>query len=490
MEPPYTAGLESIDREFERVECSVTGTIPSWLSGTLLRNGPGRFEVDGQPLNHWFDGLAMLRRFRIENGTVTVSNRFLRSTEYEHVAHEGELRYDQFGTTAPSSVLDRLTGVLNPTLTDNASISVDRIAQQPIAITETPNSVAFDAETLATEGGVDHTDGVSITGSLGHPHYDFAREMVVNMGVEFGRTSAYVLFERPTDSRVRREIGRFAADRPAYFHSFGLTERYAILLESPLRLSPRSLLRNRPFIKNYSWSDELASRFVIFDRHSGEVISTPTVDPCFVFHHVNAFEEPAENRVVVDVIAFEDSEVIQSLYLDRLRSGMEPVPGGELRRYRLPIGESAVEQQTLFEGPIEFPMLDYRQVATRPYRYLYAMGHTNPPAIGLLNCLVKHDLEAGATKRWSEPGVYPTEPVFVPREPAPKPGAETGTTEDGGVVLSVLLDSRVDRSMLLMLDGKSFSELARATLPTVFPFGFHGQWYSDNDDDRPHRTMP
>jgi len=336
MEPPYTEGLESIDREFDRIECSVEGTIPSWLSGTLLRNGPGRFEVGGQPVNHWFDGLAMLRRFRIEDGTVTVSNRFLRSTEYEHATHEGELRCDQFGTTAPASVLDRLRGLVDPTLTDNASISVDRIGQQPIAITETPNAVAFDAETLATEGGVDHNDGLSITGSLGHPHYDFDRSMVVNMGVTFGPKSEYVLFERPTDSPIRREVGSLAVDRPAYFHSFGLTDQYAILMESPLRLHWTGLLRNRPFIEHYSWDDSLPSRVLIFDRESGAVVSRPAVDPCFVFHHVNAFELPAENRVVVDVIAFEDSEVIQSLSLDRLRSGEEPVPGGELRRYRLP----------------------------------------------------------------------------------------------------------------------------------------------------------
>jgi carotenoid cleavage dioxygenase-like enzyme len=488
MEPPYTAGLESIDREFDRIECSVEGTIPSWLSGTLLRNGPGHFEVGGQPLNHWFDGLAMLRRFRIQDGSVSVSNRFLRSREYEHVTREGELRCDQFGTTAPSSVLDRLREVMDPTLTDNASISVDRIGQQPIAITETPNAVAFDAETLATEAGVDHNDGLSITGSLGHPHYDFAREMVVNMGVEFGRKSEYVLFERPTDSRIRREIGRFAVDRPAYFHSFGLTERYAILLESPLRLDRTALLRHRPFIENYSWDDGLPSRFLIFDRESGAVVSRPAVDPYFVFHHVNAFELPAENRVVVDVIAFEDSEVIQSLSLDRLRSGEEPVPGGKLRRYRLPIEDGAVEEESLFPGPIEFPMINYRQVSTRPYRYLYASGHTNPPAIGLLNCLVKYDLETGSQNVWHEPGVYPTEPVFVDRVPAPVPGVDTGTAEDDGVVLSVLLDTRFDRSALLVLDAASFSELARARLPAAFPFGFHGQWYPD--DGQSHRTMP
>lgn len=488
MEPSYSTGLESIHEEFDRVDCPVEGTIPAWLSGTLFRNGPGQFEVDGRALNHWFDGLAMLRRFRIADGSVTVSNRFLRSKEYEHVTETGDLRCDQFGTTAPSSLLGRLIGLLNPTLTDNASISVDRIGQQPIAITETPHAVAFDAETLATDGRVEQTDGLSITGSLGHPHYDFAREMVVNMGVRFGRPSEYVLFERPTDSRVRRELGSFAVDRPAYVHSFGLTERYAILVESPLRLRPTALLRDRAFIEGYRWDADRASRILLFDREHGEVVSTPHVDPCFVFHHVNAFEQPVENRVVVDVIAFEDSEVIGSLSLDRLRSGEEPVPGGELRRYRLPLGTGATEERTLLAGPIEFPMLNYRRVNTRPYRYLYALGHTAPPAIGLLNCLVKYDLETDRRDVWSEPGVYPGEPVFVPREVPPVPGAETTTAADEGVVLSVLLDTRVDRSELLVLDAASFSEVARARLPAAFPFGFHGQWYPD--DGLPHRTMP
>jgi len=133
-------------------------------------------------------------------------------------------------------------------------------------------------------------------------------------------------------------------------------------------------------------------------------------------------------------------------------------------------------------------MINYRQVSTRPYRYLYASGHTDPPAIGLLNCLVKYDLETDSQCVWHEPGVYPTEPVFVDRSPAPVPGVDTGTAEDDGVVLSVLLDTRFDRSALLVLDAVSFSELARARLPAAFPFGFHGQWYPD--DGQPHRTMP
>ena len=498
MTAAYQRGLESIAREYDRWECPVEGEIPAWLSGTLFRNGPGRFEVGDRDLNHWFDGLAMLRRFRIDEGAVTVSNRFLRSTEYTHVTEQGELRCDQFGTTAPSSIIGRLAGLLEPELTDNASISVDRIGTDPIAITETPNSVGFDSETLETTETISSDDSVSTTGSLGHPHYDFDRETVVNMGVRFGRQSAYVLFERSAEGSIRRPIVSLPVDRPAYFHSFGLTEQYAVLLESPLRLNPLSLLSDRSFIESYGWDDGIGGTLLVFDRHAGELVERFPVEPCFVFHHANAFERGDE--LVVDLIAFDDDSVIDSLFLDKLRSGQIPAPGGDLRRYRLSLSEGTADKETLQSGPLEFPMINYRQVSMKPYQYLYAAGHTdahptrtdrdeteNTPT-GLLNALVKLDLDAGTNTVWSEPGVYPSEPVFVAREPPATPSVETDSPEDDGVVLSVVLDTVAEQSLLVVLDATSFTEVARAELPTVFPFGFHGQWYSDGSTV--HRSMP
>lgn len=69
---------------------------------------------------------------------------------------------------------------------------------------------------------------------------------------------------------------------------------------------------------------------------------------------------------------------------------------------------------------------------------------------------------------WREEDCYPGEPVFVP--------APDATTEDDGVLLSVVLDSRERRSWLLVLDAAGFTELARATVPHAIPFGFHGQF--------------
>jgi beta,beta-carotene 9',10'-dioxygenase len=80
---PYHLGFTTLNSETSTVQLPVRGTVPAWLTGTLVRNGPARFEVGDQKYNHWFDGLAMLHRFAFAAGRVSYANRYLRSQAYE-----------------------------------------------------------------------------------------------------------------------------------------------------------------------------------------------------------------------------------------------------------------------------------------------------------------------------------------------------------------------------------------------------------------------
>jgi beta,beta-carotene 9',10'-dioxygenase len=80
-------------------------------------------------------------------------------------------------------------------------------------------------------------------------------------------------------------------------------------------------------------------------------------------------------------------------------------------------------------------------------------------------------VEDGSSRTWEQPGCWPGEAIFVP-EPS-------GTQEDSGVVLSLVLDGRTRTSFLLVLDAATFVEVARAEVPRAAPLGFHGQWYAD-----------
>ena len=49
---------------------SFTGTPPKFLEGTMLRNGPGMFQIGNDMYKHWFDGLAYPQRYHFQDGKV------------------------------------------------------------------------------------------------------------------------------------------------------------------------------------------------------------------------------------------------------------------------------------------------------------------------------------------------------------------------------------------------------------------------------------
>lgn len=463
-------GLTDLTDEVEIDDLPVAGELPAWLGGSLLRTGPARWSVGGRDVNHWFDGFAMLHRFTFARGRASYANRFLRSNAYEAAEHDGRIGYREFATDPCRSAFRRVASIFHPQLTDNGAVNVTRLGERYLALTETPLPVAFDPSTLETLG-VEGRPPVDL--ATAHPHHDPVRKELIGHGAKLGPRNSYVVYAM-CDSGGRRVVGRVKGiDRPAYMHSFGLTERYAILHEGSLVVNPlRLAFSGRPFIENFRWEPERGSRFWAIDRTSGRALGPWTAPPLFCFHHVNAFEEHGE--LVVDLLAYDDAEVVWALGLARLRAG-EHAPSPRLHRYRLPTtafgsGASprAVEPERLAEVPFELPRINYRMRNGRPYRYVYGAGSANG-GNALFDRILKVDVTTGAAATWDEPGTFPGEPVFVAR-----PEAEA---EDDGVLLSVLLEPERSASSLVVLDATDLSELARARVPHHIPFGFHGQHF-------------
>jgi carotenoid cleavage dioxygenase-like enzyme len=485
----YRVGLETFPATAEtHATLPVEGDLPAWLDGALVRNGPGRFEVGGRRLTHWFDGLALPRRYAFDpvDGTVDYRVRFLRSETYR-AAVAGRLAADQFGTRADGGVLSRLARLRRPTLTDNASVSVARVGDRLAAVTETPRMVELDPETLATRGTFGHDDGLDLTGSLGHVHHDPVRGESVNLGVRYARESEYVLTRRPDGARERTVVGRVGVDRPSYVHSFALTPRYAVVTLSPWVTRPRDLLFADTFSDAFSWRPERGTRFLVLDRETGEVVARPRTDPVFVFHHAAAFE--ADDAVVVDLVAHPDHRAVTGLRLDALRSGRPGLPAADLRRYRLPLDGGAPSVERLHEGSVEFPTLDYgAAVGPGEHETVYLAATDPDPPVGLPTRVDRLDLATGERASWERPGTYPGEPLFVPRTPAAAraDGDGVGETTEG-VLLVELLDPGADRTALHVLDAATLDAVARVDLPHRLPLGFHGQYLRPG---RPYeRTM-
>jgi carotenoid cleavage dioxygenase-like enzyme len=461
----YATGFLDLDDEVSVDALPVTGEIPRWLTGSLLRNGPAKFDIGATTVNHWFDGLSMLHRFGFDQGCVSYRNRFLRSQTFCESTERGALSRGGFATDPCRTLFQRIATVFSPHYTDNGNVSIDLFGGVPVALTETTLPVRFDAETLDTLG--DHAYDRRVGGqiSIAHPHHDAARGCRYSYVVEFGRKCHYRLFSIADADGTETVVAEMDVDCPSYMHSFAMTEHYLVLVEFPLVVDPlRMLPSGQPFIKNYRWQPERGLRVNVFAKDGGRLVQSQTApEAVFAFHHVNAYE--ADGDVVIDLVAYPDAQILNELELAPLRAGHPVDAIGCMRRYRLPVahsGEISVAQITT--SMIELPRIDYEACAGRPYRYAWGVGQRTKG--NFLDCIVGLDVVSGQALTWWREHCYPGEPVFVPQ-----PGR---TGEGQGVLLSVVLDARQDLSFLLVLDALSLEEIARAECPHRIPFGLHG----------------
>ncbi len=465
---PFIDGLTTLNQEVNVDHLPVTGTLPTWLSGTLVRNGPGKFEVGHQNLRHWFDGLAMLHRYTFHAGQVSYANRYLRTQAYEKSTATGKLSFREFGTDPCRSVFGKLFTIFDHTVTDNTNVNVTALNGRFIALTEAPPMIEFDPETLQTLAALKYDDAFKDSMTSAHPHYDAKHGEAFSYGLHFGQSNSYNLYRIPNGTLRRELIASITTKNPGYMHSFAVTEHYLILTEFPVYFDSLAVAFGTKSISDsLMWKPQNAARMIVVERATGEVKTILETEPYFAFHHINAFEQG--DTIFLDICAYPDSTLISDLYLDNLRAD-KGIPLSQLRRYEIPLKGKQCSYSVLSTESIDLPRINYARSNGADYRYAYGISTRKDTPHGFQNQLVKVDVKAQMTRTWYQDGSYPGEPVFV--------AAPNATAEDDGVVLSIALDADKGTSFMLVLDGTSFTELGRAEMPHALPFGFHGQFFN------------
>lgn len=445
-------------------DAEVEGEIPAWLAGDLIRCAPAVFERGGGEqkfrAQHWFDALGLLFGFRVEGGRVRFSQRLM-ATEVATAAEGGRTPISSFGTPIERGFWRRLIEPV-PRVTDNTNVNVLALGDQRIAATESPHQWAFDADTLALTGRVEYDDRLGKVVMSAHPHFDFARGVIVNTALQFGAASAVIVYEHAPSSRSRREVGRIKPRRMPYVHAFGLTPRHAVIIGQPLDVNPLSMLwSNRGFIDHFRWRPEQGTRLWLMDRHTGGV-REHLAPAGFVFHVVNAFEDGADT--VLDVCLYPDAGLIDALRTDALaRDGLPPLTPA-IVRWRMTPGREHAGVETVLARGFDFPSISYRQRSGQRHGVTWGARLD----AGLRSALIR--LDGDGEVRTHEGGEFILgEPIFVTR-----PGA---TAEDDGVLLAVGSHREADRSELRILDARTLEPLARAGVPLPVPLGFHGSFF-------------
>lgn len=508
--------FRSTEEQVSPVEATVTGHIPEWLKGNFVRLGPGKFDLGDFVMNHWFDGYAVLYKFNINNGKVTFSKRFLQSDAYKRAVAVGRPVFTEFGTKSfpdpCKNIFSRMMSSLLPDLTDNDAINVFTLEDAVFVATETNYLRRIDLSSLETMEKVDLTKLVGVNLASSHTYKDPSGEQYYSMGTSLMSGPKYHIIKTPTTPSGKAQdalkkavilttISSSWKTSMSYYHSFGMSENYIVFIEQPLVVSAVKLATSQ--VKGHSmrdcmnWSPEELNKFFVIEKSTGKILRAKykSKEPFFLFHHINTYEE--NNQLVVDVVAFDSPDIIDKLYLKKIRNNeLSSKDPGYGRRFVLPlptekdfpIGENLVTLKTtatavkngdiiqvtpqiLSEPGYELPTVS-RTVFGKKYRYYYACGLYDPGAF--TNALLKVDVETGDVKTWKENEfTYPGEVQFVPC-----PGS---ASEDDGILLATVTDVRKgEPDFLLVLDAKSFTELARAEVTVHIPNVIHGIFLSNS----------
>jgi carotenoid cleavage oxygenase len=296
-----------------------------------------------------------------------------------------------------------------------------------------------------------------------------------------------------TDGRIRRTVD-IEVDGVPMMHDFSLTEHYVVLYDLPVTFNtaravsrlPR-LLRplarwqvsralSRPAMAErlanaaarpgrgrydgrnfpYLWNPRYPARVGVLPRDGGPAdVRWFEVNPCFVFHPLNAYE--ADNTLVLDVVRHE------RVFSTELRGPGDQERTPTLDRWTVDLAAGKILESRLDDRSQEFPRIDER-LTGRPHRYGYAVNGRSEQ-----NYVIKHDLEKGeSTVRTLEAWQQTSEFSFIPDRP--------DAAEDEGTLIGYVYNSDTDRSDLVLLDAGTLEDVATIHLPARVPQGFHGNW--------------
>jgi carotenoid cleavage dioxygenase-like enzyme len=451
---PYLQGaFAPVTQEVTAFDLPVTGQIPAGLSGRYLRNGPNPLGLE-DPGYHWFVGAGMVHGVRLRDGRAEwYRNRWVRSRRTA----------EALGETWPG-------GPVHADSDFAANTHIIRHAGRTLATVEAGALPYELSGELGTVGPCDfggtlpggyaaHTKLDPRTGELHAVAYFWADDDV-----------QYVVIGG--DGLVKKTTGIPLPHKPM-MHDFALTEKYVVLFDLPVTFSMAAAAGGSPL--PYTWNPDVQARVGLLPRDgSAAGVRWLEVEPCWVFHTFNAYDD-TDGRVVVDLIQY------QGAYDVSLLDGKGPLT---LDRWTIDPAAGQVTRRPLDDRLQEFPRVDER-VVSRPHRYGYSavIGEVSRATISLAgdfadqafgNALLKHDLVRGTAEAHGfGPDATAGEAVFVP--------AAADAAEDDGYVLAFVHNPDRGAADLVILAAQDFrgAPVARVHLPARVPLGFHGSWIPD-----------
>lgn len=420
-------------------ELTVTGRIPTELSGLFVRNGSN--PATGDAL-HWFLGDGMVHGVRLDGG---------RALWYRNRYVTTPLQQSGKGLMEFGGVPGRENNQSNVALVDHGG--------KLLSLGEVGWPFELSPQDLSTVGPFDYAGRLGPT-MTAHPKVDPATGRMHFFGYEFLRPALTYYAANPDGTLD--VVSPVAVDAATMIHDFAVTDRDVVFWIGPVMFGADPSGRSSiPF----HWDPSGPSRIGVMALDgSGADIRWVDVPPSFAFHGYNAHRDGDD--VVLRVHradeAFGPKGDLVPTYLTEWRIGT----GGPSLTFA---------ERRLHDRAMDLPSHDRRRTG-RETRHGWFVTTTEPDSEhGFELAGICHlDLRTGREDLWDPgPDLRGGEPFFV--------GADRSRPDGDGWVMTFVWDRRTDRSTLAVFDAQDVAAgpVGQAQLPVRVPFGFHGTWIPD-----------
>ncbi|MBT4492760.1 MAG: dioxygenase [Gammaproteobacteria bacterium] len=415
--------------EITATDLEVSGEIPRELNGRLLRNG-------ANPQNgwsaHWFLGNGMLHGVEIQDGKANwYRNRYVKTPLY---------------LNSDDEVMDSL-GDLTKSV---ANTHVIHHAGKILALEEAhlPFEVSDDLETVGP-----YNFGGKLNGAM-TAHPKTCGETGELISFAYGMTEPYLTYHRTSPTGEMLQVEPITVKGATMVHDFNITRNHVVFMDLPVVWDFEGMESSGlPVV----WDESYGARLGVMPRNGTDAdVRWFDINPCYVFHPMNAYEEG--NKIILDVCRMETA----------MKPGVNSPP--QLYRWVIDLDKGTVSESQTDDRTVDFTRIcDTRVGLKNRYGYGAAFGGGMPVAVGFL----KYDLEKDSSEYHDLGGGLGSEPVFV-KDP-------NGKDEDDGWVLSYVYQPEINKSEIVIVDSRAFDKdpVARIHLPVRVPAGFHGNWVPD-----------
>jgi len=506
------------DQIFQAPLVTELGSVPDWLSGSLVRHACGVLGETDHPssqmvnrVTHLFDCLSMGQSYTFHQGKAMYSSKF-----YETNQVDIWLTYDQnmnqssiwWGTVYAKRNLSAMAkegdNMYKPGKPSQiANVAWWQIGDKVIATTESPSDQVIDIHNLMFVENYGFSNGDWLGPGfrdVGNPSH----EAYGPDGIVWSTAAAFnpdtgenkrVVYKIDPISKTRDVVGEFkyaAADlalclepgfrypdpdaRLRQMHSLQTTESFVILAENNYMYDPCERIFYDDSLPHYpqthSFESDISGRIIIMDKNGTTVGVITDIPAMFVTHVLGSYEDHDTNTMHFDLLQYADaSPYTHWTDTDIIASGeMHTRNFTQVVRYSVNMESwTLIEMKNLAKNApnsdFEFSNINPLYY-NKPYKYAYMSRNV----FTLNGAVVKLNVDDGSmiTKELPD-GLFPTEPIFVSH---PNP-----VSEDDGVILMSGVDGGKEKGFLMIYNATNMDIIYHGTAPKMSLLGLHSKFF-------------